>query len=344
MASRLSSATYLPEAPRRRPRRRFSGRVLRFIGWLIVAGLAGLAVLRGAHSDSSWLVVAAISVSPWLYFLAWIVAAAAAVGRRWALATAASVLVVVSVVWLAPQWDPWARAAAAPPGAVPLRLFDANVQYSNPSLASIAGEIRADHPDLVTLEEISDSNLGSLLASGAVSRYRWHYIVPDHDGGEGFGVWSDVPMTGAETWWAADHPDVRAWLAPAGAPRVRLYVIHTTAPRSAGSTSGWHHELAIIAETLRAEPHPLLVAGDFNATWDMYEFQGVLHAGLRDAAVEAGKGWEMTWSRQVRVIPPVIRIDHILYSSGMTVTGYRTGLGRGSDHHPIEAQLAVTPS
>ena len=229
-----------------------------------------------------------------------------------------------------------------PPGAVPLRLFDANVQYSNPSLVSIAGEIRADHPDLVTLEEISDSNLGSLLASGAVSRYRWNYIVPPRRRGRLRRLVGRA-HDGAETWWAADHPDVRAWLAPAGAPRVRLYVIHTTAPRRRGpraaGTTSWRP-----SPTLRAEPHPLLVAGDFNATWDMYEFQGVLHAGLRDAAVEAGKGWEMTWSRQVRVIPPVIRIDHILYSSGVTVTGYRTGVGRGSDHHPIEAQLAVTPS
>jgi len=185
-------------------------------GWLIVAGLYALAILRLTRTDSSWLVVIAISVSPWLYFLAWIVAAASAAARRWVLAATAGVLVVASLVWLVPQWYPFARAAAPTPGAVPLRLFDANVQFSNPDMAPIAAEILADHPDLITLEEISHSNLASLSATGVLARYRWHYVVPV--GGAGFGVWSDVVMTGAETWYAGPHPEVRAWLRPIGTP------------------------------------------------------------------------------------------------------------------------------
>ena len=311
-------------------------------GWLIVVSLAALAVLRWTHSDSWWLVIVATAVAPWLYFLAWIVAAVAAVARRWALTAVAAVLVVVSVVWLVPQWYPVARAASPAPGAVPIRLFDANVQYTNPSLVAIAGEIRADHPNVITLEELSYANMKSLVASGVLAAYHWSYVVP-YGGASGFGVWSDISMTGAQTWWTEGHPEVRAWLYPAGAPRVRLYVIHTDAPRP-GAAATWHREMSAIAAVLRPEPRPMIVAGDFNATWDMYEFQDILHLGLRDAAVEEGKGWEMTWSRQARVIPPVVRIDHILYSSGVTVTAYRTGVGRGSDHRPIEAQLAVTPS
>jgi endonuclease/exonuclease/phosphatase (EEP) superfamily protein YafD len=311
------------------------------IGWVVTGGLYALTVLRLTHTDSWWPVIVAIAVSPWLYFLAWIVAAVGAVRHRWVLTGAAGVLVVLSIVWLVPQWYPWARAAAPAPGAVPLRLFDANVQYSNPDMAPIGAEIRADRPDLITLEELSLPNLRSLTVTGVLDRYRWRYVLPF--GGAGLGVWSDVPMTGMTTWYAGDHPEVRAWLQPHGTPRVRLYVVHTDAPRR-GAADAWHTEMSAITAALRSEPRPLLVAGDFNATWDMYEFQDVLHLGLHDAAVEEGKGWEMTWSRQSRVVPPVVRIDHVLYSPGLTVTHYRTGVGRGSDHHPIMVGVAVNPS
>jgi endonuclease/exonuclease/phosphatase (EEP) superfamily protein YafD len=321
---------------------RAGGSVARLAGWAIVAALALLTLLRLTHSDSFWLVVVATSVSPWLYFLAWIVAAVGAVGRRWLLTGAAGVLVVISIVWLVPQWYPLARAAAAAPGAVPLTIFDANVEFTNPSLAPIAGEIRADHPNVVTLEELSYGNYPSLEASGVLAAYRWHEVIPDGGGG-GFGVWSDIPMTGAQTWRAGSHLEIRAWLHPAGTPRVRFYVVHTDAPRS-GTAAMWHTEMSAITAALRSEPHPLLVAGDFNATWDMYEFQDILHLGLKDAAVEEGKGWEMSWSRQARVVPPIVRIDHVLYSSGLTVTGYRTGVGQGSDHRPIMARLAIARS
>jgi endonuclease/exonuclease/phosphatase (EEP) superfamily protein YafD len=149
-------------------------------------------------------------------------------------------------------------------------------------------------------------------------------------------------MTGAEVWFAGQHPEVRAWLHPRGTPRVRLYVIHTDAPLR-DKAGAWHHEMSDITSAVRAESRPLLVLGDFNATWDMYEFQDVLHTGLKDAAVEEGKGWEMTWSRQ-SIIPPLVRIDHVLYSPGLTVTSYRTGVGRGSDHHPVLVRLAITRS
>lgn len=324
------------------PSRRAAGWLVALAGWLVVAGLYALAVLRLTHKDSQWWVIVAISVSPWLYFLAWIVTALALIGRRRWLSGLAGVLVVVSLVWLVPQWYPFARAAAPARGAVALRVFDANVEFSNPNLGPIAGEIRADHPDVVSLEELSYSNYPSLQATGVMDRFAWSYVSLQ-GGANGFGVWSDVPMTGAQLWLAGYHPEVRAWLHPAGTPPVRLYVVHTDAPRS-GESGAWHTELSAIAASLRAASRPLLVAGDFNATWDMYEFQDVLHVGLKDAAVEEGKGWEMTWSRQARVIPPFVRIDHVLYSSGLTVTSYRTGVGRGSDHRPVMVGVAVAPA
>jgi endonuclease/exonuclease/phosphatase family metal-dependent hydrolase len=85
-----------------------------------------------------------------------------------------------------------------------------------------------------------------------------------------------------------------------------------------------------------------VVVGDFNATTEMYEFRDILGTDLKDAAVEAGDGWQMTWSRMSRLLPPLVRIDHVLYSRGLTVTSYHTAGDPGSDHQLITATLAST--
>jgi endonuclease/exonuclease/phosphatase (EEP) superfamily protein YafD len=309
-------------------------------GWLVTIALGVLWALRLAHIDSYWAVVFAIAVWPWLSLFSCIVAGIATASRQRALASVSVVLAVVGLWSLVPQWYPFAHAAREPRGAIPLRVFDANVEFTNPSLSGIAGEVEVDRPDVVTLEEVTDAGLASLTSSGVLARYRWHFLAPA-SGANGFGVWSDVPISGAQIWFAGLHPEVRCWLQPPGAPQVRLYAVHTVAPRNRFVTA-WRDEMRSIASYLKLEHSPLIVAGDFNATWDMYEFQDVLHLGLHDAAVERGKGWEMTWSRQLGVVPPMVRIDHVLYSAGVTVTRYRTGNGSGSDHRPIIADLALS--
>jgi endonuclease/exonuclease/phosphatase (EEP) superfamily protein YafD len=247
--------------------------------------------------------------------------------------------VVVSLLWLLPQWYPLARASPPAAGAVPVRVFDANVEYTNRDLTGVAGEIRREQPNVIALEELTDANLRSLRATGVLTHYRWQFTAPLANA-NGLGVWSDIPMSDAELVPGATFPEINAWLQPSGSARVRLYVVHTVAAVG-GGVGAWKANMAAIATEARETPRPAVFVGDFNATWDMFEFQNVLHDGMQDSAVEAGKGWEMTWSRQLPVVPPFARIDHLLYSSGVTVTGYRTGIGTGSDHRPIEVQLAV---
>src|ERR1700728_3714815 len=100
--------------------------------------------------------------------------------------------------------------------------------------------------------------------------------------------------------------------------------------------------MALVGSHLQHEPRPLLVAGDFNATADDQPFQRLLGLGLSDAAVLAGRGWEMTWPRNQAWVIPYLRIDHILLSPSLTVTSYRLGTGEGSDHRPIIVGVAFT--
>jgi len=50
----------------------------------------------------------------------------------------------------------------------------------------------------------------------------------------------------------------------------------------------------------------------------------------------------MTWPSDLRVLPPLARLDHVLVSDAITVVSVREGPGRGSDHLPLLAELAFT--
>ena len=293
-------------------------------------------------ADSVWWVIYAAAGAPWLCLGAGIAALGALLARMRALFCAFGVLTVLGLIWLAPALVPVRTAAGTSGTAVSLRVFDANVEYSNLGLAGIAQEIRRAHPDVVTLEELTRAGVASLASTRVLTRYSWHFVVPD-SGSNGIGVWSDIPLIGPRLWFAAGHPEIAGSLTMSNGAKLQLLVVHTTAPRN-GSTTRWRQELSGIAAAARQASTPMVVVGDFNATSNMNEFKRILHAGLSDTAVKQGKGWEMTWSRQIHVLPPLVRIDHVLYSDGVTSTSYRTGDGSGSDHRPIIADLAVSQS
>jgi len=306
--------------------------------WSVVAVLGVLALLRILELDASTAMIVAISLTPILYLPAYVVLAFAAATRRWPLGAASAVLVVLHLVWVVPQLRPVFSSPSVARDAARLRIFDANIRYTNRDMPAVAAEITAARPDVVVLEEPTADQIRALDATGAFTRFDWSLLAPE-SGSNGFAVWSDVPATGLQRWYAGSHPEIRGWLSVGGS-KVRFYAVHTDAPVGRGGAKNWRTQLSVIRSTLRSEPHPLLVVGDFNATWDHRQFQAILHDGLRDAAVLAGRGWEMSWPRGLPVVPPLVRIDHVLVSGGIHVVGFRLGHGQGSDHRPLVVDLA----
>jgi endonuclease/exonuclease/phosphatase (EEP) superfamily protein YafD len=311
-------------------------------GWFFVSVALLILFFRWARVDGWWLAVAAVAIAPWTYVPLFPLIPLAYLLRQNTLLVCTAVVALIGTFQVLPQWSPVNEAKRPPLGSLALRFFDANIEYTNTSMVSIAREISDARPDMVTLEEVSPVNLRSLVATGALARYRWSFVSPD-SGADGFGIWSDVPLSQARLWFAGPHPEVSARLSLDNGTNVELYVVHTDAPRS-GYEATWRRELAVIAARLRGQPAPLIVVGDFNATWDMGVFTDILRTGLSDAAVKQGKGWQMTWSRQMHLLPPLVRIDHMLYSEGITSTSYESGVGTGSDHRPIIVGLAITPT
>lgn len=251
----------------------------------------------------------------------------------------ATALVLSLPVWWSVQtFDPFAHGARPSPGWPRIRIFDANVTWTNPDMAQLAAEIIKEHPDLLALEELTPSDVQQLNSVPQLLYLRYRLVRPATES-TGMGLWSDRSLIDPSEWIDAGHPELRAGVR-VGPATVSLLIVHTFIPGL--SVARWKRELAGIAKAAGRLRGARIVLGDFNATSDMYEFGTILRSGLSDVATDNGRGWEMTWSPW-HWLPAVTRIDHILISPDVAVASYRVGSGFGGQHHPLSATVAVRP-
>jgi endonuclease/exonuclease/phosphatase (EEP) superfamily protein YafD len=312
---------------------------LRIAAWIVMVLLSGVCLLHLFGSTSKYWEIAVLSMTPWLLLPAWPIGVIAGVRRHWMLFGICVVIVACQLVWVGPQFKPWSDAPT--PGSGPrLSIFDANVSQANRNLGGIAAEIRATRPQIVALEELTPQAYSSLQSSGVMASFPYHLLRVQYGAG-GVGLWSASPLSAASTWDNSNNQKELDATVSVGGHQIRIAVAHVYAPVGYGGPSLWHAQLARLAANLKNQPRPLVVAGDFNSTADLPEFRSVLDEGLSDTAVLVGKGWEMTWPRNQAWVLPYLRLDHVLVSRQLTVTGYRLGTGRGSDHKPVIVDIAL---
>jgi len=310
------------------------------VGWAVIGGLWTVAIARVVAWDKVEVFAVLDALTLVLYLPAWPIAALALWRRHRVLAGASAVMVVAQVVLVAPE-----LLAASPlprhlQGALVLRVLDANVYQNNPSMAGYAEQIRHDHPDLVTLEEASTNDLHQLIASGALKHLPYQFSNHAR-ASRSLVMASRFPLRSI----VGSSVDGLAYLdrttveLPRGS--LALWVVHTTAPVDSGVRE-WNDELDGVSRLLRSKrPHPVLMVGDFNATWTNRGFRAILSTGLTDAAAARGEALDMTWSQRMSPLPPLIRIDHVLNGPGVVVTSIHTQPGPGSDHRDLLASVAV---
>jgi len=322
------------------PRRRRIPTPLAVLLWCTVGFLATVAVMRIVAWDSFQPFAVLDDVTLFVYLPAWIIAGVAAVGRRWVLCAASLLVVAAQVAFLAPELT----AATPVPGwaanAPTLSLLDANVYNDNPSMAGYSTLIDQLRPQLVTLEEVTPPGFDELDSSGALAQLPFRLQIRQFDPWS-FLIASRYPVTGGRAVYAYDRALIlQATLSLPSGP-IDLWVVHTVAPLP-NTFSQWQDQLDLINRAVRRHgTNRLLVVGDFNATWGSRGFRQILDAGLADGAAVRGQPFAMTWSQDFPVLPPLVRIDHVLTGTGLTVTRFATRTGPGSDHRAMVATIAV---
>lgn len=333
MTTTAATTDPAPAAPRARRR----------LG-LAIAGLA-LSVMSLAWMCTRYvatprhLVVVPASLVPFSLAPALIGAALAGWSRR-RVPTLVCAAIVVAIA--ATQLPIYADGGTAT--GTPLRVLTLNMRLGTADPAQTVALARSRHADIVALEEMTPEALAGLTAAGIRTDYPYSVTAPRPYAG-GLGLFSRTPLSDTrvigEAWTHnADVTSVAARVATAGgATGPVVFVTHVPAPWPEPS-GNWVAQLRALVDEAGRTPGRLIIAGDFNSTFDNAPFRGLLSdAHLSDAGALAGAGWVRTYPAD-RPFPPVIAIDHVLLR-GIGSAGVETFTVRGSDHRALLADLRL---
>ena len=310
------------------------------LGWFIVAFL-GLIVFMRIVAWDKWPFFAEVDAAvEVLYLPAWLVLFASLLGRRWWLAGAAALICAAQVVYVAPEVLASSPVPASVRSEPTIRLFDANVAQWNQSMSGYITQLRSYHPEVLTMEETVPDDYTQLKAAGVLATLPYQYQVTCC-GSRGFIIASHYPLQHVKvSSYEGLQYLIRSTLVLPNRT-INFWVVHTTAPTDPG-VGPWNEELdGIVAQLTSHHPRPLLMVGDFNASWGSRGFRAILSTGLTDAAAARGDPFAFTWSQDLPILPPIIRIDHVLTAGPVTVTEIQTHPGPGSDHRDITATVAT---
>lgn len=282
-------------------------------------------------------------------FMPWVAAPAAAalllalLGRsRWQRVLAAS-LMGCQAFWLLPLdvRGPTAEAAGRP---VTLVAMSINAELGGADAGKIVDLVRERRVGLLAVQEYTPQLSLKLTAAG-LDGLLPHRIAHSREGAGGTAVYSSSMLEDAgvlpDTRFSM--PVVRLDLGGGGGATLRVVAVHTLAPVGS-AVNQWRKELATVAGAGTGSG-PLLLAGDFNATYDHREFRSLLAGAggartLVDVAASAGSRLVPTWPMRGYHLPG-IALDHLVTTRDITGSGYSVHPIAGTDHAAVVATLHV---
>jgi hypothetical protein len=317
--------------------------VRRVLFWVVAALLAipalTLTVARVFDSDNGTMIrieaFTPLAMPVYVVLVVWLVLGAALTkGRRREPVTAAVLAVALlglHVWWFAPQVVGSNPAAAE--GAQRIVVMNANLYEGRGSAEDVVDAVRDNHVDVLVLEEITPQLLEQMDALGLAE------LLPDRVGEPdpfvaGTMILADQPLT--------DHVRLRTVFQGWEATYDGLTVlgVHPVAPVD---PAGWRADHAAILKQAEDDQADLIV-GDMNATADHEPMRQLDDAGFRDAGEVSNEGWQPTWpANHVGVfplLPPLVRIDHVLIGDRLASLGTRTVDIAGTDHDALLATVA----
>jgi endonuclease/exonuclease/phosphatase (EEP) superfamily protein YafD len=302
------------------------------VAWLVVAPWALWALFRAFGLERGYYLVVLMAFTPYAALSSFVPLFVAAVLRARAAAVVAVAAIAVFGFALLPRT---VGTAAKPSGGPTLRVLTANVLRSSVDPRVLAGLVRSERVDVLSVQELSpqlDRELQRVLPPLGLGRR----VARPREHAAGTGLYSRYPL-------APDSPPADTIFAMAaarlslpGGEQVRLVAVHPSAPNRPELIGPWRHDLRALPA---AGPGPTILAGDFNATLDHAELRRVLDRGYRDAADAIGTGLKGTWPTDRDL--PRVSIDHVLTDRLTRVISVSVRELPGSDHRAVLAELEI---
>lgn len=279
-------------------------------------------------------VLASFAVAAWAFSLVALIAALRA--RSVLLGIIAVALVGAGVV----QYGP----LVAPPRqidddeGIPMRVMVQNLEFGRAAPHDVVRAVRTGGVDLLMTVETTPESADALRTAGLTGVLP-HEAAATAPTTQGVAVWSRFPLSPPERVPGFSLGLVRTEMAGPGGP-VTVVAAHTVAPVfDAAAAVEEADRLRWYLGSLPG-PAPVVVGGDFNATWDHVRFRDLRGLGYTDSVSGGSDGWVPTWPAGRR-IPPLIGIDHVLARGAAAVGDTDTVEVARTDHLGVLATVLL---
>ena len=348
-ARRVAKPARRPARRHRRPQRPLASAVL----WLVMLGVCALMALRTLPTDlaNGRIVPEVVSFVPLALIPTIICLAIALLSRRRLLLVVCVLALAINAWWHAGYFAGRARVSPAAEYTVSTsaatddsyaRVMTVNTLNGSASAKQIVEVCRAEHVEVLCLQELTNGMVADLTAAGIDEALPYHVVS------EGASAISNGGRNGI--WTAAPQDNVSRNLLPIetssmpaadiviGSITVRIVSVHPNSPVR-GAEGLWDKGLSVIG-SLSDYGHAYLIMGDFNSTWDHARFRTLLGTRFADASQASGEGFHMTYPSN-KIVPSLIEIDHIVYArdSGITVSSLKAVEIAGTDHKALIGTL-----
>jgi vancomycin resistance protein VanJ len=307
------------------------------ICWQIAinTGIRDIWVVRLLDNFGGWLYLPLVFLLPCLYY------------RQIRKQLLVLLIVPFLLFWWEYHWCVLPKFAPSN-GAKSLRVMTWNVRYDNPQPQSIAAVIKSQQPDIVAIQELVGST-ASVLQQSLSQDFPYQLIPANFE----FGIFSKYPLKSSQP--AALDPSVSRFLEvriSVGDREVELIDVHLPIPTLTTKKLGFvpipvdyntDRQATIyplLLDRIEKIDKPFLVVGDFN-TSDRDRYYRLLNRSMNNAFQKVGWGFGFTFPLKSPVAIPLVRIDHIFYSSQWQAQSAWTDRGIGSDHQYLVANLQL---
>lgn len=296
----------------------------------MVLGAVGL--LAAAHlllPDRPLFLAMVTMMTRYLYLPAYPLLVTGLLTKKRGVWVAATFVALLHLIWIAPDYTPARRVAAANPS---LRILSVNLYYYNLQIEDLIAEIKAVDADVIFLQEAFRSWWQALEDNDMFTLYPYQVDAP----------WDSTAIL--SRWPLTDKIEASfkaATILVEGQP-IRLINVHAPYLFNDAGTEAIDAYYERLHEQLALEQGPLVVAGDLNVSQYSGWYRSLTRIGLQSCHQLTGRGYVTTWPNgKMRV--PAIRLDHALFSSELVCLSIREGEGLGTDHKPLIFDLALLP-
>lgn len=313
--------------------------VVEILGWAAAAVVLTTIVMQLADRGEGRASAMLHAFTPHLLLAAPLLAILGALLGRWAHAIVFAALTPPAVVLLRTARRP-RRSPLADPSSPTLTVLHSNVLFRNRrDPRDVAGALLAIDADVAVLCEMTDTLRAALDEQGALGRYP-HRVGHDGRRGEGIAVWSRRPLLATRAVHLGGRDALMITVEIEGTS-FDVTAVHAPTPTSRAHGDQWAPALRAIGEIMSARTTPTVIVGDFNAGRWHAPFRSILDVGYRDVHELLGRGFTPSWPLGRRLVPPFVRLDHVLIDDALAPCSLRDVTIPGSDHRGFVVTVAL---